>query len=96
MSANACISFSSSKARGSSQTCSGHQYHYGGGSHRTDTRAALLAATCGQVSIEDLWSQKLFPDIIGELFEERDNGDVISSDRPGFMQKRKYLSPVLV
>lgn len=36
--------------------------------------------------MEDLWSQKLYPDIISELFEERDNENVMSSDRPGFMQ----------
>lgn len=38
--------------------------------------------------MEDLWNQKLCPAIISELLEERDNGDVISCDRPGFMQRR--------
>lgn len=94
MAANACISFSSSKAHGSSQTCSGHQYHDGGESHRMVTRVSFLSVIHSQVSVEDLWRQKLCLAIIGDLFEERDNGHVISSDRLGFMQRR--MVPLLV
>lgn len=80
--------FSSSKARGSSQTCSDHQYHYRGGSNRMVTRVSLLSALHGLVSVEELWRQKLCLAIISDFFEERDNGDVISRDRRGFMQRR--------
>lgn len=46
--------FSSSKARGSSQTCSGHQYHYRWGNHRMVTRVSQLSALHGLVSMEEL------------------------------------------
>lgn len=47
----------------------------------------------GQLSVEDPCNQKLFPAIISELWEERDNGDATSSDRPGFMQRRIESCP---
>lgn len=61
--------------------------------HRMVARVSLLSAIHGQVSVEDLWSQKLCLAIISDLFEERDNGDVISSDRLGFMQRRTVSCP---
>ena len=57
------------------------------------TRVSLLSAIHGQVFVEDFWSQKLCLVIFGELFEERDNGGVISSDRLGFMQRRRVSCP---
>lgn len=51
-------------------------------------RVSLLSALYGLVSMEELWRQKLCLAIISDLFEERDNGDVISRDRRGFKQRR--------
>lgn len=64
-----------------------------GESRRMVTRVSLLSAIHGQVSLEDLWSQKLCLAITVDLNEERDNGDVISSDRLGFMQRRTVSCP---
>lgn len=61
-----------------------------GESHRTVTRVSLPSAIHGQVSVEDLWSQKLCLVIV---IEERDNGGVLSSDRLGFMQRRRVSCP---
>lgn len=61
---------------------------------RMVARVSLLLAVHGQVSVEDVWSQKLcLAIIISDLFEERDNGDVISSDKLGFMQRRTVSCP---
>ena len=54
---------------------------------------SVLAALLYQASLEDLWSQKFCLAITGDLIEERDNGDVISNDRLGFMQRRTVSCP---
>lgn len=64
-----------------------------GESNRMVTMVSLLSARHSQVSMEDLWRQKLCLAIIGDLFEERDNGDVISSNRLDLMQRRTVSCP---
>lgn len=97
MSANACIFFffSSSKARGSCQTYSGHQYHYGGRSHRMVTRISLLLAVHGLVSVEDLWRQKLCLAIISDILKKGTMGMSYQETGEASCKGEWHLAPLL-